>query len=62
MIFSVGDRITCSDATASTAFIVILSPIPTTFCLVIPSILMIPEPYSFGELGQSFMCVFFMIC
>ena len=44
-IFSVGDKVICSALTASTDFKEILSPIPAPiFCLVIPSILIIPVP------------------
>ncbi len=54
-IFSVGDKTICSAGLASTALIVILSPIPAPIlCLVIPSILIIPEPYSSGEPGHNF--------
>ena len=60
-IFSVGDKTICSAFTASTVFSEILSPIPAPiFCLVIPSILIIPEPYSSGAPGQSFTCVFLL--
>ena len=59
--FSIGDKVICSASAASTDFIEILSPIPAPiFCLVIPSILIIPVPYSSGEPGQSFTCVFLL--
>ena len=60
-IFSVGDNVICSAFTASTDLIDILSPIPAPiFCLVIPSILITPDPYSSGFPGQSFTCVFLL--
>ena len=60
-IFSVGDKTICSAFSASTDFIEILSPIPDPiFCLVIPSILIIPDPYPSGEPGHSFTCVFLL--
>ncbi len=60
-IFSVGDKTICSAVLASTAFTVILSPIPAPIlCLVIPSTLITPVPYSSGFPGQSFTCVFLL--
>jgi len=51
-IFSVGDKTICSAFSTSTDFNEILSPIPAPiFCLVIPSTLIIPVPYSSGVLG-----------
>ena len=53
----------CSALGASTDFIEILSPIPAPiFSRVIPSIFMIPVPYSSVVPGQSFTWVFFVIC
>ncbi len=61
VIFSVGDKTICSALDASTAFTVILSPIPAPiFCLVIPSIFTIPVPYSSGDPGQSLTWVFLL--
>ena len=60
-IFSVGDKTICSAFAVSTDFNEILSPIPAPiFCLVIPSILTTPAPYSSVAPGQSLTCVFLL--